>query len=86
MEQGVPDYDVSVFFGIVAPAGMPRDVVQKLNGAFVAVLQQPEVRQRLEAQGLEISKDQKPEQLGAFIQSEVKKWREVVRISGARAD
>ncbi|GAB3653377.1 Bug family tripartite tricarboxylate transporter substrate binding protein [Ramlibacter alkalitolerans] len=86
MEQGVPDYDVSVFFGIVGPAGMPRDVVQKLNTAFVGILQQPEVRQRLEAQGLAISNEQKPEQLGAFIQSEVKKWREVVRISGARAD
>jgi tripartite-type tricarboxylate transporter receptor subunit TctC len=86
MEQGVADYDVSVFFGIVGPAGMPRDVVQRLNGAFVSVLQRTDVRQRLEAQGLEISGEQKPEQLGAFIQSEVKKWRDVVRVSGASAD
>jgi tripartite-type tricarboxylate transporter receptor subunit TctC len=86
MEQGVPDYDVSVFFAIVGPAGMPGDVVQRLNSAFVTVLQQSDVRQRLEAQGLELSRDQKPEQLVAFIQSEVKKWREVVRVSGARAD
>jgi tripartite-type tricarboxylate transporter receptor subunit TctC len=85
-EQGVADYDVSVFFAMVGPAGMPRDAVQKLNTAFATVLQQPDVRQRLEAQGLEISKDQKPEQLGTFIQSEVKKWREIVRLSGARAD
>jgi tripartite-type tricarboxylate transporter receptor subunit TctC len=65
---------------------MPADVVQRLNSAFVTVLQQPDVRQRLEAQGLELSRDQKPEQLAEFIQSEVKKWREVVRVSGARAD
>lgn len=85
-EQGVPDYDVSVFFAMAGPAGMPRDVVRKLNTAFAAVLQQPDVRQRLEAQGLEISNQQQPEQLGSFIQSEVKKWREIVRLSGARAD
>jgi tripartite-type tricarboxylate transporter receptor subunit TctC len=86
MEQGVPDYDVSVFFAIVAPAGTPREVVQRLNAAFVAVLKQPDVRQRLEAQGLEIAPDQRPEQLAAFIQAEVNKWRDVVKVSGARAD
>jgi len=86
MEQGVPDYDVSVFFAIVAPAGTPRDVVQRLNGAFATALKQPEVRQRLEDQGLEIATDQRPEQLAAFIQSEVNKWRDVVKVSGARAD
>lgn len=86
MEQGVPDYDVSVFFAIVAPAGTPPEVVQRLNGAFASALKQPEVRQRLEEQGLEIAADQRPEQLGRFIGAEVAKWREVVKASGARAD
>ena len=86
IEQGVKDFDVSVFFGIVAPAGTPKDVVNKLNGAFVQALQQPEVRQNLQAQGLEMSNALAPEQLGAFIQTEVPKWREVVKASGAKVD
>lgn len=86
MEQGVADYDVSVFFGIVAPAGTPAAIVQRLNAAFAATLKQPDVHRRLEEQGLEIASAQRPEQLGAFIQAEVGKWREVVKASGARAD
>ena len=86
MEQGVKDFDVSVFFGIVAPAGTPREVVTTLNAAFVQVLQQPEVRQKLMAQGLEMATGFAPEQLAAFIQAEVPKWREVVKASGAKVD
>ena len=86
MEQGVKDFDVSVFFGIVAPAGTPREVVGTLNAAFVQALQQPEVRQKLMAQGLEMATGFAPEQLAAFIQAEVPKWREVVKASGAKVD
>lgn len=86
MEQGVPDFDVSVFFGIVAPASTPKDVVQRLNSALTQVLQQPEVRQGLMAQGLEMASDLAPEQLAAFLQKEVPKWREVVKASGAKVD
>jgi tripartite-type tricarboxylate transporter receptor subunit TctC len=85
-EQGLKDFDVSVFFGIVAPAGTPKDMVRKLNSAFSNALKQPEVRQSLQAQGLEISNDQTPEQLGAFIAKEVHRWRDVVKRSGARVD
>ena len=62
-----------VVLASVAPAGTPHDVIERLNSAFVMILKQPDVRQRLEAQGLEIAQDQAPEQLGAFIQAEVKK-------------
>lgn len=86
MEQGVPDFDVSVFFGVVAPAGTPKDVVQRLNSALSQVLQQPEVRQGLTAQGLEMASDLAPEQLASFLQKEVPKWREVVKASGAKVD
>lgn len=85
-EQGLKDFDVSVFFGIVAPAGTSKDTVQKLNSAFVSVLKQADVRQSLQAQGLEIANGQSPEHLAAFIQSEVPKWRDVVKASGARVD
>lgn len=85
-EQGLKDFDVSVFFGIVAPAGTPRDTVHKLNAAFAGVLKQPGVRQNLQAQGLEIATGQNPEQLASFIQAEVHKWGQVVKTSGARVD
>lgn len=85
-EQGLPGYDVSVFFGIVAPAGTPKDVVDRLNRAFADALKNPEVRQKLAAQGLEFAPDSSPEALGRFIRSEVAKWRDVVAKSGAQID
>jgi tripartite-type tricarboxylate transporter receptor subunit TctC len=85
-EQGVAGFDVSVFFGIVAPASTPRDVIDKLNRAFVEVLKQPEVRKTLLAQGLEFAPSSTPEQLAGFIRSEVAKWRDVVASSGASID
>ena len=85
-EQGVTGFDVSVFFGLVVPAGTPRDVVDKLNHAFADVLKQPEVRKTLLSQGLEFAPSTTPEQLAGFIQSEVVKWRGVVKTSGAEID
>jgi tripartite-type tricarboxylate transporter receptor subunit TctC len=85
-EQGLKDFDASVFFGIVAPAGTPQDVLGKLNTAFVQVLQQPEVRHRLASQGLEPPPDYSPAQLANYMRAEAAKWREVIRVSGARAD
>lgn len=85
-EQGLKDFDSSVFFGIVAPAGTPPEVVNKLNAAFAAALQQPEVRQRLAQQGLEPPANYTPAQLAGYMRREADKWREVIRISGARVD
>ena len=70
-EQGVPGFDVSVFFGVVAPAGTPADVIAKLNHAFADALQQPSVRKTLQAQGLEFAGSTAPQQLEGFIKSEV---------------
>ena len=85
-EQGLKDFDVSVFFGIVAPAGTPADVVARINSAFATVLQQPEVRKTLAAQGLEPPPNTSSAQLAGFMRSELAKWRDVVKASGARAD
>ncbi len=85
-EQGVTGFDVSVFFGLVVPAGTPKEAIAKLNAAFAAALKQPEVRQQLQAQGLEFAPSTTPEQLGGFIQSEVGKWRTVVQKSGAQVE
>jgi tripartite-type tricarboxylate transporter receptor subunit TctC len=85
-EQGYKGYDVSVFFGIVAPAGTPADRVTKLNQAFAEVLASPKVKQMFAAQGLEPAPDTSPQQLARFIASESVKWKGVVKQSGAQLD
>lgn len=85
-EQGMKDFDASVFFGIVAPSGTPQDVVTKLNAAFIQALQQPDVKQRLALQGLEPPPQYTPAQLAVYMRSEADKWREVIKVSGARVD
>jgi tripartite-type tricarboxylate transporter receptor subunit TctC len=85
-EQGLPGYDVSVLFGIVAPAGTPKAAIDKLNKAFADALKNPEVGATLRAQGLEFAPDTSPEALGRFIRAEVVKWKDVVARSGAQID
>jgi tripartite-type tricarboxylate transporter receptor subunit TctC len=85
-EQGLAGFDVSVFFGVVAPAGTPAPVVGRLNGAFAEVLRRPKVRESLAAQGLEPPPDTSATQLAGYMRSESERWKDVVRASGARAD
>jgi tripartite-type tricarboxylate transporter receptor subunit TctC len=85
-EQGVKGFDVSVFFGIVAPAATPAKVVDKLNGAFAGALQKPELAKMLAEQGLEMATSTAPENLRSFMTSETTKWQGVVKSSGAQLD
>lgn len=85
-EQGVPGYDVSVFFGIVAPSGTPPERIAKLNRAFVEVLATPKVKQLFASQGLEPAPSSTPGQLGQFIKAQVVKWAGVVKQAGAQLD
>lgn len=85
-EQGLPGYDVSVFFGVVAPAGTPADRVATLNQAFRQALSSEKVRTLFASQGLEPAPDLTPEGLGRFIPEEVNKWKAVVQASGAKLD
>jgi tripartite-type tricarboxylate transporter receptor subunit TctC len=75
---GVPKYEVDVWFGIVGPAGMPPDVVTKLNTEMNAILQMPDVKQRFADQG--VTPVGGPPQLFAdHIKAEIDKWAGVVR-------
>jgi len=85
-EQGYKGYDVSVFFGIVAPAGTPADRVARLNKAFTEVLATPKVKELFASQGLEPAPDHSPQQLARFITAETAKWKGVVAQSGAQLD
>ena len=85
MESGVRNFEVVGFYGFLAPAGTPREAVQRLSEAFRQVLAQPDVRSRMVTQGAD------PAFLGAedfarYLATEMPRWAEVVKQSGARLD
>jgi tripartite-type tricarboxylate transporter receptor subunit TctC len=84
-ESGVPGFDVPSATGILAPAKTPREVVAKINAAINRALATEEVRQRLNAQGFEPA-PATPEEFGAFLASEVRKYARVIREAGVRLD
>ena len=84
-EAGVPGYDSGVWYGMLAPAGTPRDIIEKLNREIVRVLKQPDFHKLLVDQAIDPIGGT-PEQLGDFIRSEIAKWAKVVKDSGARLD
>ena len=84
-EAGVPGYELTVWFGLVAPAGTPREVVQKLNAEVAKILAMPDVRERFMAQGVE-PLGSTPEQFGEHIKAQMTKWSKVVRDAGVKAE
>jgi tripartite-type tricarboxylate transporter receptor subunit TctC len=85
-EAGVPNYESTVWFGLVAPAGTPKDVVERLNAAGRQAAQAPDFSKRLSELGYEIVGNTSPEQMGQMIQNELKRWGPIVKASGAKAD
>ena len=84
-EAGVAGYESSAWFGLLGPAGVPREIVSKLNAEVVRILKLPDVRQNLAGQGAE-PLFLTPDEFGAFIKAETAKWAKVVKASGATAD
>ena len=81
----LPGFEASAWYGIVARAGTPHDVVAKLNREIAAILALPDVRDILASQGIEVTAST-PEEFGRHIKSEIGKWAAVVKKSGARVD
>jgi tripartite-type tricarboxylate transporter receptor subunit TctC len=84
-ELGLKDFDAVGWNGLLAPAGTPREIVSRVHAEVVKILAMPAVRDNLSAQGADIVGNS-PEEFGAWIRTEVKKWAEVIRVSGAKVD
>lgn len=84
-ESGLPGFQVIGWFGLFAPAGTPRPVVQKLNTEIVKVLKAPENRDRLSAHGL-IPGGGSPEDLGRFLSEEIARWHKLIQEAGIKAN
>ena len=84
-EAGLPGFEVSAFFGVMVPAGVPQAIIAKLHGEIVAMMAVPEIRERFLAQAAE-PVGNRPAEYAAFIQSEITKWARVVKEAGLKID
>ncbi len=83
---GVRAYEVNTWFGFVAPAGTPADVVGKLHATIGKILAQPAVREKLAAQGFELAPLQPPSHFSTVLRDDLAKWPAIIKASGAKVD
>lgn len=81
----VPGYELTNWFGLVAPAGTPREIIAKLHDDWTKVLLNPEVRAKLAGMGADVVGNT-PEQFGAFMRSESEKWAKLVKEANIKAE
>ena len=84
-ESGMPEFEVDTWYGVLAPAGVPREIVARLNGELVRMMRAPEMRERLAPMGIQPLAST-PEEFGEFLQGEVTRWGKVVREAGAQVE
>ncbi len=85
-QAGVKDYDVTAWFGIAGPKGMPRDIVLRLHAELLRVLKNPEVQKLLLTAGQEVAWQETPELFGEMLKIEAAKWARMVKESGAQVN
>jgi tripartite-type tricarboxylate transporter receptor subunit TctC len=84
-ESGVPGFETGSWQGVLAPPGTPRDVVSKINADFIRVLNMPEIREKLSAQGAEVRVNT-PEAFTVFLRDETARWAKVVSANGVKLE
>jgi len=84
-EAGVPGYEMSQWYGLLAPAGTPTPIIERLNSEVGKALKHPELRSRLQSEGAE-AVGSSPQEFGAFFKAEIVKWTRIVQSAGMRAD
>jgi tripartite-type tricarboxylate transporter receptor subunit TctC len=84
-ESGMPGYESTTWYGFLGPAGLPKDIVAKLNSAIVAAVGTKEMRDRYVALGSD-PETSTPEQFAAYLRNDIVSWSKVVKASGAKAE
>ncbi|HTD89217.1 MAG TPA: tripartite tricarboxylate transporter substrate binding protein [Burkholderiales bacterium] len=84
-EAGVPGYESAQWYGLVAPAGTPREIILRMNKEAVAILRTPEIVERLANDGSQVVAGT-PEEFGNFIRAETEKWAKVARAAGIKPE
>jgi tripartite-type tricarboxylate transporter receptor subunit TctC len=84
-ESGLTGFDVPSWFGVLAPAGTPREIIDRLYGEINRILRAPEVKERLAADGAEVAATS-PDEFAAYIKSEIEKWGKVIRHGNIRPE
>ena len=82
-ESGLPGYESSLWYAIVGPRGVPRDIVARLNSSIRGALAAPDLREKFEGNGVE-AQATSPEELAAYINSEIAKWKSVIEKANIR--
>jgi len=82
---GLKGFDATAWFGLLAPAGTPREIVNKIRNDVAKALESAEMRERFSGQGA-LPVGDTPEQFAAYIRNEIDKWTRVVKFSGAKID
>ena len=85
IEAGVPGYEVSQWFGLTAPAKTPRPIVTRLHAEIVSILNEPEMKARIAADGADPVAST-PEQFAAHIRQEIAKWAKLVKQIGLQPE
>ena len=84
-ESGVKGYEATIWLGIMAPAGTPRQVVDRLNAEVTKIVNRPEVRKTWQEQGA-VPMSMTPAEFDRYLNADIAKWAKVVKVSGARPD
>jgi tripartite-type tricarboxylate transporter receptor subunit TctC len=84
-EAGIADFEITAWFGFMAPAGTPKPIIDKISKEVGRIIAMPEVRDRILAQA-SVPISNTPEEYAAFIQAETKKWAEVIKQANIKAD
>jgi tripartite-type tricarboxylate transporter receptor subunit TctC len=84
-EAGVPGYEATIWIGMMAPAGTPRPIVDRLNAEITRIVSRPEVKKAWSQQGA-VPLMMTPDEFGKFLNSDIAKWAKIVKLAGAQPD
>ena len=85
-EQGLVDFESGSWFGVFAPAGTPREVIERWSSALRGLMAQPDFAERIVTLGGQLAKPNTPEEFTAFIEREIGRWAKIIRAANVRLD